>query len=62
MSSNTTDFSSLRLKYENGAQKLVGMDYCQSPMEKIFMVKLVSESIKQDGQICMEAKDKSLQI
>jgi len=62
MSSNTTDFSSLRLKYENGAQKLVGMDYCQSPMEKIFMVKLVSESIKQDGQICMEANTKPLQI
>ena len=60
--SNFDEHTNIRLKYENGAQKLVGMDYCQSPMEKIFMVKLVSESIKQDGQICMEAKDKSLQI
>lgn len=43
-----------QLKYENGAEKLSTLNHWQSPMEKILMFKWVSESIKQDSQVCLD--------
>lgn len=62
ISSNLSQLINIRLNYENASEKLIGLDYCQSPLEKIFMIKLVSESIKQDCQISREGQTKTLNI
>jgi hypothetical protein len=62
LSSNLSQLINIRLNYENASEKLIGLDYWQSPLEKIFMIKLVSESIKQDCQISREGQTKTLNI
>ena len=49
--SNLNEPSYLQIKYENGAEKIATLNHCQSPIEKILMVKWVSESIRQDNEI-----------
>lgn len=51
----------IRLKYENGAEKLGTLNMCQTPIEKILMIGWVSDSIKQDCSICLDDQ-KPIQI
>lgn len=52
----------IQFKYENGAEKLSTLNLCQSPLEKILMIKWVSESIKQDCEIWLEDHQEPIQI
>lgn len=49
--SSELDQSCLQLKYDTAADKIATLNYCQSPIEKILMVKWVSESIRQDNEV-----------
>ena len=50
----TSQSEYIQLRYENASDKLASLNFCQSPLEKIYMIKWVAESIKQDGQIILE--------
>mmetsp|Transcript_20540 Transcript_20540/g.18178 ORF Transcript_20540/g.18178 Transcript_20540/m.18178 type:complete len:186 (+) Transcript_20540:668-1225(+) len=51
---NISQSDYIQLRYENASSKLSCLNFCQSPLEKIYMIKWVAESIKQDGQIILE--------
>lgn len=60
--SNEEEQSCLQIKYENAADKIATLNYCQSPIEKILMVKWVSESIRQDNEIYLPSNSSPVQM
>lgn len=60
--STSTKFREIYLKYDSAASKINTLNYCQTPYEKILMIKWVAESIKQDIELNLSSSSKSVMM